>query len=316
MHVAILDDYLEAAMSLVDWGSVVNRIDGITVFSEPFADEDDAAARLADFDIIVGMRERTPFPENLITRLPALRLLITTGMRNLSFDMEVARRQGITVCGTPSHGSPTAELTWALILSLFRNIPRHAYAMQHGQWQTILDRELAGQTLSLLGLGKLGSQVARIGAAFNMKVIAWSPNLTADRASEHGAEAVTREALFERADILSIHLILSDSTRGLVSAEDLARMQPQAFLVNTSRGPIIDEGGLLAALRERRIAGAGIDVYGTEPLPADHPLRSLENVVLTPHTGYVTEKNLAVMYRGSIEAILAFLDGNPVNVLN
>ncbi len=315
MRVAILDDYLNVARDLGDWGGLDGRTD-LTVFDKAFTDEVDAATQLAGFEIIVGMRERTPFPASLLSKLPVLKLLITTGMRNLSFDLDAAKAQGVTVCGTGGLGQPTAELAWAIILGLACHIPAHDNAMKSGGWQTRLNGDLQGKTLGVLGLGKLGGAVATVGKAFGMNVIAWSQNLDEERAAEIGVERVTKDALMAQSDYISIHLILSDRSRGLVGADDLARMKPSAYLVNTSRGPIVDEDALLDALRNKRIAGAGIDVYETEPLPSDNPFRALDNVLLTPHMGYVAENNIAHMYSQAAEDIVAFLDGNPVRVLN
>ncbi len=315
MRVAILDDYLDAALELGDWSVLEGRAE-LVVFNEPLGDEDTAAEALKDFDAVVGMRERTPFPASLIARLPKLKLLITTGMRNFSFDMEAARARGVLVCGTESLGYPTAELTWALILSLFRHIPVHNAAMREGRWQTVLDSGLRGKTLGVLGLGRLGAQVAAIGTAFGMEVVAWSENLSEERAVEHGAIRVEKETLFRNADVISIHLVLSARTRGLVGRPEFSLMKSTAYLVNTSRGPIVDREALIEALRSKRIAGAALDVYDIEPLPENHPLRSLDNLVLTPHVGYVTRENLARMYTQAAEDIAAFLDGTPLRVLN
>jgi phosphoglycerate dehydrogenase-like enzyme len=315
MRVAILDDYLNVALNLVDWSRLNDHAD-LTVFDKAFTDEADAATQLANFEIIVGMRERTPFPASLLAKLPALKLLITTGMRNLSFDMEAAKAQGVTVCGTGGLGQPTAELAWAILLGLACHIPAHDNAMKSGGWQTRLNSDLQGKTLGVLGLGKLGGAVATVGKAFGMNVIAWSQNLTAERAAEFGVERVDKNALMAQSDYISIHLILSDRSRGLVGADDLARMKPSAYLVNTSRGPIVDELALVDALRNNRIAGAGLDVYETEPLSADNPFRSLNNVLLTPHMGYVTRNNITHMYNQAVDDIVAFVDGNPVRILN
>ena len=315
MRVAILDDYLNVALDLGDWSSLQGRAD-LTVFDAPFADEDDAAAKLADFEIVVGMRVRTPFPASLLERLPKLKLLITTGMRNLSFDMDAAKARGITICGTGGAGQPTAELAWAMILGLACHIPAHDNAMKSGKWQTRLNGDLRGKTLGVIGLGKLGSAVATVGKAFGMNVIAWSQNLTDEPAAEVGVSRVDKDTLMAESDYISIHLILSDRSRGLIGATDIARMKPSAYLVNTSRGPIVDADALMDALRGKRIAGAGIDVYEVEPLPGDHPLRSLENVLLTPHMGYVAEDNISKMYSDAAADIAAFLDGAPTRVLN
>ena len=315
MRVAILDDYLNVALELGDWSSLHGKAE-LFVFDKPFASQDEAAEKLAKFEIIVGMRERTPFPSNLLKQLPNLKLLITTGMRNRSFDMEAATEQGITICGTDSAGQPTAELTWAILLGLACQIPAHDRGMKSGQWQTKLNGNVGGKTLGVVGLGKLGSAVARVGLAFGMKVIAWSQNLTDERAAEVGAIRVEKKTLLSQSDYISIHLILSDRSRGLIGAEELKLMKPSAYLVNTSRGPIVDEDALLEALQNHKIAGAGIDVYSEEPLPVGSPFRTLDNVLLTPHMGYVATNNISRMYSDAAEDIAAFLDGNPVRVLN
>lgn len=314
MRVAILDDYFDAALHLADWSQLKGRAD-IQVFTEPLGGEENAAKRLADFEIIVGMRERTPFPATLIRRLPKLKLLITTGMRNLSFDLEAARTQGITVCGTGGVGNPTSELAVGMMITLMRDIHGQFGSMRQGGWQTRPGHDLAGKTLGVLGLGRVGGAVAAVGNAFNMKVIAWSQNLTEQRAAECKARRVEKDELFRQSDVLSIHLILSGRTRGIVGAVELGLMKSTAYLVNTSRGEIVDEAALLKTLQEKKIAGAAIDVYGVEPLPADHAIRKLDNVLLTPHIGYVTAENLARMYQNAVEDIVAFLDGKPVRVL-
>ena len=315
MRVAILDDYFDSALEIADWSALDGRAE-ITVFTEHLGDGDPAVDALSGFEIIVGMRERTRFPAAVIERLPKLKLLITTGMRNASFDMEAAARQGVTVCGTGGVGSPTSELAVGMMIALMRDIPNQSRSMREGGWQTKAGFDLAGKTTGLLGLGKLGRAVARVANAFDMKVNAWSQNLTDERAAECNATRVDKETLFRESDAISIHLVLSDRSRGLVGANELALMKPSACLINTSRGPIVDEDALLEALQDRRIGGAAIDVYGAEPLPADHPMRTLDNVLLTPHIGYVTAENLAKMYRDAAENIAAFLDGNPVRVLN
>jgi phosphoglycerate dehydrogenase-like enzyme len=314
MRVAILDDYQEAALSLADWQSLHPAVQ-IESFSHHIADEDELARRLHVFDIVVAMRERTPFPASLFARLPNLRLLVTSGMRNAAIDLAAASAHSVTVCGTDMLAHPTAELTWGLILGFCRSIPREALAMRNGLWQTTLGVGVHGKTLGIVGLGKLGTQVAKVGKAFGMEVIAWSQNLSDERAAEAGARRVEKAELFAAADIVSIHLVLSERTRGIVGAAELARMKPTALLVNTSRGPIVDEAALLATLEGRRIAGAAIDVYGTEPLPADHKLRQMPNTVLTPHLGYVTAENYRLVYRQTVEAIRAYLDGKPIRVL-
>jgi D-3-phosphoglycerate dehydrogenase len=314
MRVAILDDYFDAVLHLADWSRLKGRVD-IQVFTAPLSGEENAAKMLADFEIIVGMRERTPFPATLIRRLPKLKLLITTGMRNLSFDLEGARTQGVTVCGTGGVGNPTSELAVGMMITLMRDIHGQFGSMRQGGWQTRPGHDLAGKTLGVLGLGRVGGAVAAVGNAFNMKVIAWSQNLTEQRAAECKARRVEKDELFRQSDVLSIHLILSGRTRGIVGARELGLMKSTAYLVNTSRGEIVDEAALLKTLQEKKIAGAAIDVYGVEPLPADHAIRKLDNVLLTPHIGYVSAENLAKMYQDAVEDIVTFLDGKPVRVL-
>ncbi|EHY86998.1 D-2-hydroxyacid dehydrogenase family protein [Saccharomonospora azurea] len=312
MRIAILDDYQNVALTLADWDSLDAEV---RVFTEHIADQDELVRALAGFDVVVAMRERTPFPAALLSRLPDLRLLVTTGQRNASIDVEAARRQGIVVCGTGYLPHPTVELTWALILAAARHLPTEVQAMREGGWQTTLGTGLRGRTLGLLGLGRLGSQVARVGQAFGMRTIAWSQNLTADRAAEHDVTAVSKNELFASSDVLSVHLVLSKRTRGLVGAKELAAMKSTALLVNTSRAPIVDTDALLEALRQDTIGGAALDVYDVEPLPADHPLRSMPNVVLTPHIGFVTRETYEVFYRDAVEDIAAFRRGEPVRVL-
>ena len=314
MRLAILDDYQNVALGLADWASLGPAVSPVSI-REVLPSVDAAARRLEDFDILIAMRERTPFPKALIERLPKLKLLVTTGMRNAAIDVKAANARGVTVCGTDMLPYPTAELTWGLILSLARNIPREERNMREGRWQTTLGVGLRGKTLGIVGLGKLGGEVAKIGKAFGMELIAWSQNLTADRAASVGAEPVAKDALFRRADFVTIHLVLSDRTRGLVSTSELVAMKPTAYLVNTSRGPIVDTPALATALELKRIAGAAIDVYDEEPAPANHPLRRLENVVLTPHLGYVIAENYRHAYGQAVENVRAFLAGKPVRVI-
>ncbi|MDP9842572.1 D-2-hydroxyacid dehydrogenase family protein [Streptosporangium lutulentum] len=313
MKIAILDDYQNVALSFADWDSLDAEIE---VFTEPFADADEVVERLAGFDVLVAMRERTRFPAELLARLTALKLLVSTGARNAAIDVNAARKLGIVVSTTGYIGYPTAELTWALILAAARNLPAEVGSMRDGGWQVGVGTGLNGKTLGLLGLGRLGAQVARIGQAFGMETVAWSQNLTPEKAAEHGVTAVSKEDLFALADVLSIHLVLGDRSRGLVGAAELAAMKPTAILVNTSRGPIVDEDALLDALRRKKIACAALDVYDTEPLPADHPLRALGNTVLTPHVGYVTREVYEIFYRDAVEDIAAFQSGNPIRVMD
>lgn len=309
--IAILDDYANAALDLADWGS----LDGFeaVAFDDNLVEHDALVARLADFEVVCAMRERTPFPAAVFERLPKLKLFVTSGMRNKSVDFAAARRMGVECCGTASSGTTTTEHTWALILATARHVAHDHMVMRQGGWQTRTGFDLAGKTLGCVGLGRLGSAVARIGAsAFGMKVVAWSQNLTAERCAEVGAELVSKDELFARSDVVTIHLLLSDRTTGLVGAADLARMKPGSILVNTSRGPIVDEAALLDTLRARRIRAAAIDVFGQEPLSADAPVRSLDNVVLTPHIGYVTEDTYRLFYGQMVEDIAAWAEGSPI----
>ena len=314
MRVAILDDYQRVALSMADWPSI-----GAGVSVHPFHDrlgtEDQVAERLRNFDVIVAMRERTPLPGSLIERLPLLKLIVTTGKRNAAIDVKAACARGVVVSGTSTLSQPPAELTWGLILALARSIPHESAAMRSGGWQSTIGVGLHGKTLGILGLGRLGTDVARIGQAFGMHVIAWSQNLTRDKTDAAGVELVDKDALFQRADIVSVHLVLGDRTRGLVGERELAMMKPTAFLINTARGPIVDEHALIYALRHSVIAGAALDVFDEEPLPVDHPLRRLENALLTPHLGYVTTENYRLAYSEAVEDIRAFLAGAPVRVL-
>ncbi|MEU0512860.1 D-2-hydroxyacid dehydrogenase family protein [Amycolatopsis sp. NPDC006125] len=311
MKIVVLDDYQDVARSLADWDSLGAEVEVITSY---VGDHDELVQRLAGAEVVVAMRERTRFTAEVLERLPDLKLLVSTGRRNAAIDLKATERLGITVCGTGYLPHPTAEHTWALVLAAQRHLETELAAMRDGAWQSTVGIGLHGKTLGLLGLGNLGQRVARIGQAFGMETIAWSQNLTAERAAEHGVTAVSKEDLFARADVLSVHLVLSKRTRGLVGAAELAAMKPGALLVNTSRGPIIDEQALLDALRERRIRAA-LDVYDIEPLPADHPLRAMRNATLTPHLGYVTREVYEIFYRDAVEDIAAWRDGNPVRVM-
>jgi phosphoglycerate dehydrogenase-like enzyme len=313
-RIAVLDDYQRVAGRFADWSRL--RDHEISFFHEPLGDGDAAAHALAPFDVVCAMRERTPFPAPFLDRLPNLRLLVTTGMRNASIDLEAAARRGVTVCGTQAFGGSTAELTWGLILAVLRRIPAEDRSLREGVWQSTVGVGLEGKTLGILGLGRLGSAVARVGAAFGMRLVAWSANLTSERAAECGAALVTREQLLRESDVVTVHLVLGERTRGLIGAAELQLMKPTAVLVNTSRGPIVDEAALVAALRSGAIAGAGLDVYDREPLPADHPLLLAPSTVLTPHLGYVTEETYRVFYEQTVENVEAFLAGVPVRVLS
>lgn len=315
VKIAILDDYQNVARDLADW-SVLPADSEIVVFNDYLAGVEPMAERLAEFDIVGIMRERTPFPRALFEKLPKLKLLVTTGARNASIDLAAAADHGVTVSGTGGSAQATAELAWGLILGLMRRIPFEDRAMREGHWQTTLGHDLSGKTLGLLGLGRLGSQVAKVGIAFGMDVVGWSQNLTAERAAECGAaRAHSLDDLLRAADVVSIHLVLSDRTRDLIGAREFGLMKPTAYLVNTSRGPIVNETALVDAMQRDAIAGAALDVYDTEPLPADHPLRGLENTVLTPHIGYVTEATYRVFYTEMVEDIAAYLAGEPIRVI-
>jgi len=314
-RIAILDDYQNVALTSADWDSIPGDTEIVT-FRHHIPGEDAVVESIADFEVVVAMRERTPFPASLIERLPKLRLLVTTGMRNLAIDMQAAARRGVPVCGTALVPYAAFEHAWALILALTKHIPREDRVMREGGWQAGVSEGLHGKTLGILGLGKLGARVARVAHAFDMRVVAWSQNLTDEQAAEHGATRVDKNALFRDSDIITIHLVLSDRTRGLIGRKELTLMKPTAMLVNTSRGPIVDESALVDALRAGTIAGAGLDVFDTEPLPPDHPLRSLPNTVLTGHTGYVMQENYALSYSQAVEDIKAWLEGEPMRVLN
>ena len=314
-RIAVLDDYQNVALDMADWSRVSARAE-VVVFNDHLSGTAAVAERLKGFDVVCAMRERTPFPRDLLAELPDLKLLITTGPRNASIDVAAADERGVTVCHTASLATGTPELTWALILALARRVPLEFANMRDGRWQTTVGADLAGKTLGILGLGRLGSRVARVAAAFGMSIIAWSRNLTDERAGECGAARVGKDELFARSDFVTVHLVSSARTRGLIGAEELARMKASAFLINTSRGPIVRESALVDAIRRGVIAGAGLDVYDVEPLPADHPYRSLPNVVLTPHVGYVTEESYRLFYGETVENIEAWLAGGPIRVLN
>ena len=305
-EVAVLDDYQGVALDLADWSSLHEGAK-VTVFRDHIADADQLVERLLPYDVVCVMRERTPLPGVVLQRLPRLRLIASTGSRNRSIDAEAASRLGIAIAHSGYASTPTIEFTWALILGIARNIASESESMRTGGWQRFIGSDLAGKTLGILGLGNIGSQVATIGRAFGMNVIAWSQNLTADRASAVGAEAVTKTELLERSDFLSVHLILSGRTKGLIGAHELSVMKPTAYLINTSRGPIVDEQALVTALRSRRIAGAAVDVYEVEPLPLDHPFRTLPNVLATPHIGYVSRGLYETFYGDTVKNIQAWI---------
>jgi phosphoglycerate dehydrogenase-like enzyme len=314
--VAVLDDYHGVALQMADWSTLDSEC-RVEVFQDHLSDVGALADRLRDFEIVTCMRERTPFGRDLLTRLPNLRLLVTTGMRNAAIDLKAASDLGVVVCGTAGGPEgPPAELTWGLILALIRHIPREDAATRAGRWGTSVGMSLAGRVLGVLGLGRLGTIVARVGGAFGMNVIAWSQNLTAEKASQCGATLCTKDELFRRSDIVTIHIQLSARTRGLVGTRELGLMKRTAYLVNTARGPIVDEPALVGALQTRAIAGAGLDVFDEEPLAPDHPFKQLDNTLLMPHAGYVTEEQYRVRYRDTVENVAAYIKGAPLRVLS
>ncbi|MDB5548410.1 MAG: putative Phosphoglycerate dehydrogenase serA-like [Tardiphaga sp.] len=315
LRCAILDDYQNVALTLADWSVLADRVE-ITSFTNILTSTDEAARALHGFDIICAMRERTPFPRGLFEALPNLKLLVTSGMRNAAIDLAAAKHRNVTVCGTAMVGNPTIGIATGLLLELTRKIGFENARMKAGApWQVTLGADVGGKTLGIIGLGKLGTQMAAIGKALGMKPIAWSSNLTREACAAAGVAYASKDELFATADVITIHLVLSDRSRGLVSAADIARMKPTAYLINTARGPIVDEDALLQALQDKTIAGAGLDTFSVEPLPTDHPFRKLDNVVLTPHLGYVTRENYQRIYTETIEGIAAWMAGQPVRVL-
>lgn len=312
----ILDDYQKVATSLGKWSQIESHVK-IQSFHDHFSNEDDLVNAVVDQDILVIMRERTLFNASVLSRLPNLKLLITSGMRNAAIDLEYAAKQGITVCGTDNLSEPAAELAWALMLGLARNITQENLALRtQGVWQNTIGTGLNNKQLGILGLGKIGTQVAKVGKAFGMNVMAWSQNLTTEQASSCGVSLAPSKAfLLENSDFVTIHLLLSERTKNLIQAADIARMRPSAYLINTSRAPIVNETDLVQALQENRIAGAGLDVFDVEPLPKEHPFRTLPNVLATPHIGYVTKENYTIYFEQAIENIIAFLNNKPVRVL-
>lgn len=313
--VTVLDDYQRVALTSADWAPVRRDFD-VRVIDEHITDESALVAALAGSEVVVAMRERTPFPRELLRRMPHLRLLVTTGMRNAAIDIAAARAGGVTVCGTEAASNAVPELTIGMMIALMRNFAVEDTAVRAGRWQHTIGPGLNGKTLGVVGLGRLGIPVATLAQAFGMHVIAWSPNMTTKRAAEHGATAVSKRELFQHADVVTVHMPLSERSRALIGASELAAMQPTAYLINTSRGPIVDEGSLLAALHEHRIAGAGLDVYDIEPLPADHPLRSTPNTLLLPHLGYVTTDTYEQWFNQVVEDIVAWRRGRPIRVLS
>jgi phosphoglycerate dehydrogenase-like enzyme len=311
LRIAILDDYQNVALEMADWSALLDRAT-VTVFADHISEVDELASRLAPFDVICAMRERTPLSRDILARLPRLKLIASTGSRNASIDLAAAADYKIDVMHTGYDSSPTIELTWALILASARNLIVETASVRSGGWQRTVGDGLRGNVLGILGLGNIGSEVARIARAFGMDVIAWSENLAPEKAQEQGARWVSKQELFRQADILTIHLVLSSRTLGLVGKSELSLMKPSARLVNTSRGPIVDEAALVEALRKGRIAGAAIDVYDIEPLPQDHPLRQLDTVVATPHIGYVSRELYRVFYRDTVANIAAWMQRSPL----
>jgi D-3-phosphoglycerate dehydrogenase len=312
---AVLDDYQNVALKFADWGQIAADVE-VTVFNMPMSGPDEVRRTLQDFHIVCMMRERTPFRRDTLTALPNLKLLITTGARNASIDLAAAAERGVTVCGTGAFGNPTTGITFGLILEQTRRIGYENARLKSGApWQVTLGPDIEGLTLGILGLGKLGQRVAAVAKTFGMNVIAWSTNLTPEKCKEAGVGYASKDELFRAADIVTIHMVLGDRSRGLVTAREFALMKPTAYIVNTSRGPIIDEKALIAALDERRIAGAGLDVFDVEPLPLDHPFRRMDNVVITPHLGYVSDQNYRRYFPDVVDDIRAFIAGTPVRVI-
>ncbi len=311
LRIAILDDYQNVALEMADWSALLDRAT-VTVFADHISEVDELASRLAPFDVICAMRERTPLSRDILARLPRLKLIASTGSRNASIDLAAAADYNIEVMHTRYESSPTIELTWALILASARNLIVETASVRSGGWQRTAGDGIRGKVLGILGLGNIGSEVARIAHAFGLDVIAWSENLAPEKAQEQGARWVSKQELFRQADILTIHLVLSSRTLGLVGKSELSLMKPSARLVNTSRGPIVDEAALVEALRKGRIAGAAIDVYDIEPLPQDHPLRQLDTVVATPHIGYVSRELYRVFYRDTVANIAAWMQRSPL----
>jgi phosphoglycerate dehydrogenase-like enzyme len=316
LRAAILDDYQNVAMSYADWSPIAKDVE-IKIFDKPFFSQDETIKALQGFAIVVGMRERTAFPRKVIEALPDLKLLITTGAKNNSFDIKAATERGVTVCGTGSVGNPTTGIAFGLMLELTRRIGFENARLKAGApWQITIGQDLEGLTLGIVGLGKLGQRVANVGKAFGMKVIGWSQNLTPETAKEAGVDYASREDLFRNADFVTIHYQLSDRSRGLINADDIGRMKKTAYIINTARAPIVDQAALLKALQEKKIAGAGLDVFEVEPLPLDHPYRKLDNVVITPHLGYVSDQNYRKYFPDIVEDIRAWLDKKPVRVIS
>ncbi|WP_223511079.1 D-2-hydroxyacid dehydrogenase family protein [Pseudomonas sp. BF-R-05] len=313
VQIAVIDDWQDVARNVVDW-SALDSVGEVSFLHDYPTDTSSLAERLAGFEVICVMRERTRFDEDLLRRLPKLKLLVTGGMRNAALDLKTAAALGIQVSGTDSYKHAAPELTWALIMAATRNLVVEANALRAGQWQQGLGGDLHGKTLAILGLGSIGQRVAQFGQVFGMRVIAWSENLTAERAAQVGVTRVSKQELFEQADVLSVHLVLSERSRGLVDAQALGWMKPSALLVNTARGPIVDEAALIKALQKQRLAGVALDVFEQEPLPAHHPFRTLDNVLATPHVGYVSQQNYRLFFSQMIEDIQAWAAGSAIRL--
>ena len=314
IKVAVIDDYQNAFQQIVDTEKYKDKFD-FKVFNEPFVDEKEAAVELEDFEALFIMRERTPITKTLIENLPKLKYIMTSGMRNQAIDLETAKNKNITVCGTEINSNPAAEVTWALILGLYRNMKQEIDNMFQGYWQTTIGFELKGKMLGLIGLGKIGTQVAKVAKAFGMEVCSWSENLNLSHANELGVLPMSKEDLLKNSDIVSIHLVLGERYKNLITKKELNMMKKTSFLINTSRGPIINENDLVQALKDERIAGAGLDVYDKEPLPQDHKLRFLPNALLLPHIGYVTAENYSKFYNQMVENLLSCLNNKPLRVI-
>jgi phosphoglycerate dehydrogenase-like enzyme len=306
IKIAVLDDYQRVSQSFADWSLIKSKAD-VTVFTDHISDEAALVQRLLPFRILCVMRERTPLPRHILVKLTNLKLIVSTGQRNASIDRTAAEELGITITPTGYHTSGAPELTWALLMAIARHIPTENVSTRAGGWQRSVGTDLKGKTIGIIGLGNIGSKIAAYAHAFDMQVIAWSENLTSGQAQQQGAILVTKEALFREADFVSIHLVLSHRSRGIVTAKELNAMKPTAYLINTSRGPLVDERALIAVLKERKIAGAALDVFDQEPLPADHQFRQLDNVLITPHIGYVTEDTYRLFYQDTVKAILNWL---------
>lgn len=314
-RLAILDDYQDVAHGFADWTALERDGVSVTVFTEPFASQDALVAALAGVNIVIAMRERTPFPRSVLERLPGLKLLVTTGMANASIDVAAAAEHGVTVCGTPGSPNAAPELTWALLLAIARNLPVEENSVRSGTWQTTVGFELAGKTLGIVGLGKIGRRIAAYGQAFGMDVLAWSENLTDEAAADAGVRKVSKEELFRSSDVATLHLRLSSRSEGIVGEQELRLLGPEGILVNTARGPLVDQDALVRALTEGWIGGAALDVFDEEPLPARHPLLAVPNTVLSPHVGYVTRESYRQFYGGAFEDVKAWLAGSPVRVI-